>query len=83
MLDKQSHHHKCGGHGEYPRKRKHYNYQMDNLITLLTNPYVTTAGIFCAVIVPVVNVVAGKKYARPLVAVGFTGFVIAIIMNWN
>lgn len=56
---------------------------MENLITLLTNPYVTTAGIFCAVVVPVVNVVAGKKYGKPLGIVGFALFVVAIIMNWN
>ena len=44
-------------------------------------PPIAAAGFFCAVVVPTVMVVAGKKYAIPLAVVGFVWFVIAIIMN--
>jgi hypothetical protein len=43
-------------------------------------PPIAAAGFFCGVVVPVVMVVMGKKYAIPLAVVGFTCFVIAIIM---
>lgn len=39
--------------------------------------------IFCSVIVPVVLVAMGKKYAIPLAVVGFVWFVIAVIMHFS
>jgi hypothetical protein len=56
---------------------------MDSLITLFTNPNFAIPGYFCAVVVPVVNVVVGKKYGIPLAVLGFVWLVIAIIMNWH
>ena len=43
-------------------------------------PLIAAAGFFCVVVVPVVHVVAGKKYGYPLAVVGFAWFVIAIII---
>ena len=54
---------------------------MKNLITFFTNPLI--AGLFCALVVPVVNTVAGKKYGIPLAVVGFIWFVIAIIIHFD
>ena len=45
-------------------------------------PQTAAAGIFCAVVVPTVNVAVGKKYAMPLAVVGVVWLVIAVIMNW-
>ena len=46
-------------------------------------PAIAAAGFFCTVIVPTVNVVAGKKYGIPLAGLGVAWFVIAIINYWN
>ena len=46
-------------------------------------PQIAAAGIFCAVMVPTVNAVAGKKYGIPLAVVGFVWFVITIIMHFR
>jgi len=59
---------------------------MENLITLFTNPQVAISGIFCAIVVPSLYVMVGKKYKKYVLAlavVGFVWFVISIIMNWS
>jgi hypothetical protein len=46
-------------------------------------PQTAAAGIFCAVVVPTVNVAVGKKYAMPLAVVGVVWLVITIIMHFR
>ena len=43
-------------------------------------PQIAAAGMFCAIVVPTVNVAVGKKYAIPMAAVGVVWLVISIIM---
>ena len=53
------------------------------VVNVFTLPQITSAGIFCGVIVPTMNVVLGKKYGIPLAVVGFIWFVIAIIIHFD
>ena len=46
-------------------------------------PQIAASGMFCAIVVPTVNVVMGKKYAIPLAVVGFVWFVIAVVMYFK
>ena len=53
------------------------------VVNVFTLPQIASAGIFCGVIVPTMNVVLGKKYGIPLAVVGFIWFVIAIIIHFD
>jgi len=50
------------------------------VINIFTIGQMYAAGMFCALFVPTVNVIYGKKYGIPFAVVGFVWFVISIIM---
>ena len=54
---------------------------MEAFVRVFTTPTVAIAEVVCAVVVPSVQVIAGRKYGPPLAAVGIIWFVIAIFLN--